>query len=47
MVGLVIVMSAVLVLILACALLTIKLKVEHDTNEILKAKIVGRMIRCD
>lgn len=40
-------MTAVLVLTLVCMVLFIKLKTERDVSEILKARIVGRLIQCN
>jgi len=47
MVGLVITMGLILVLVIACVMLFIKNKQERDVNEILKQKIVKRMIQCE
>jgi len=47
MVGLVIAMSLVLFLVIACVMLFISNKQERDVNAILKQKIIKRMIQCD
>ena len=47
MVGLVITMGLILVLVIACVMLFISNKTERDVNEILKQKIVKRMIQCE
>ena len=47
MVGLVITMVLVLVLVIACTMLFISNKTERDVNEILKQKILRRMIQCE
>ena len=39
-------MILVLAMTIGIVLLTLKLKQERDVNEILKAKIVGRLIQC-
>lgn len=46
MAGLVILMAVVLVLFLFVVGLYLEYKTERDVNELLKAKIVGRLIRC-
>ena len=46
MVGLLITMTLILAMTIGIVLLTLKLKQERDVNEILKAKIVGRLIQC-
>ena len=47
MVGLVITMGLILVLVIACTMLFISNKTERDVNEILKQRILKRMIQCD
>ena len=47
MVGLVITMGLILVLVIACTMLFISNKTERDVNEILKQKILRRMIQCE
>ena len=46
MVGLLITMVLILILTLAIVFVTLKLKQERDVNQILKAKIIGRLIQC-
>ena len=47
MVGLVITMGLILVLVIACTMLFISNKTERDVNDILKQKILKRMIQCE
>ena len=47
MVGLVITMGLILVLVIACTMLFISNKTERDVNDILKQKILRRMIQCE
>ena len=46
MVGLLITMVLILILTLGIVFVTLKLKQERDVNQILKAKIIGRLIQC-
>lgn len=46
MVAVVILMGVFLVMLLLVLSLFISLKTERDVNQILKAKIVGRLIQC-
>jgi len=46
MVALVLLMGVILVLVIACVALILDLKTEKDINEILKSRIVKRMIQC-
>jgi hypothetical protein len=46
MVGLLITMILILGMTIGVVILSLKLKQERDVNEILKAKIVGRLIQC-
>jgi hypothetical protein len=46
MVGLLITMTIILCMTIGVVILSLKLKQERDVNEILKAKIVGRLIQC-
>lgn len=46
MAGLAILMAVVLVLFLFVVGLYLEYKTERDVNELLKAKIVGRLIQC-
>lgn len=46
MVGLLITMTLILGMTIGVVILSLKLKQERDVNEILKAKIVGRLIQC-
>jgi hypothetical protein len=45
MVGLLITMTIILCMTIGVVILSLKLKQERDVNEILKAKIVGRLIQ--
>lgn len=46
MAGLVILMAVILAMTIFCVSVFIELKTERDVNEVLKQKIVRRMIQC-
>ena len=47
MVALILLMGLILVLVIACTMLFISNKTERDVNDILKQKILRRMIQCE